>query len=107
MSTKTIYGFDDLGNKVPIGSYEEAQQVTIALSTAVHGGGSLECTLSGAGNYTVGSTVTISVSNYNSSVYYFQGWFTDGLTPISNLETYTFTATENLELTAYFRAGGN
>lgn len=23
MSTKTIYGFDDLGNKVPIGSYEK------------------------------------------------------------------------------------
>lgn len=80
-----------LGKTTPTPS----KTITVNVSAAPSNGG----TVSGAGTYTVGNSVTVKATP--NSGYTFKGWQKNGTT-VSTSASYTFTASESVTLTAVF-----
>lgn len=94
--TVVNYTYDALGNRtsktVTVPSSPTCV-VTLAASPAAGG------TVTGGGSYNVGQTATVTATP--NSGYTFTNW-AEGTTVISSLTTYSFTATGDRTLTAYF-----
>ena len=73
----------------------------IRVTTAFTNGSAQYGTMTGAGNYQIGDSVTVSC--VADGGYEFQGWYSDptGNTLISSNASYTFTAAENITLYAF------
>lgn len=71
----------------------EPTYITVAVSTQQ------AATVTGGGQYLVGDSVTVSTEPNQGAALSFQGWY-NGNTKVSDNQTYTFTATENITLQA-------
>jgi len=111
MSIRTIYGFDEDGKKVPIGSYSDSVTVTLDsnISTSYPLGGGPYTSLTGAGQYDIGDSCTIVAPQVASGYpMYFTAWTSDseGQSVVSSNREYTFTVTGDITLYAYYVSGG-
>ena len=79
-------------------SHYEPTYITVAVSTEQ------AATVSGGGQYLVGDSVTVSSKPNQGAALSFIGWYKDE-TKVSDNETYTFTATENVTLQARWLSG--
>ena len=98
MAVRTLYGFDEDGNKIAVGSYN-ITTITVTLLKSGSGataGGSVH----GAGNYSVNDSVTITAFDGPQSI--FSAWQDSNGNIVSISNPYTFTATEDVTYTATF-----
>lgn len=75
-------------------------RLTIATNVETIGGGE-GGTVTGAGDYAPGSTVTLSATPSGTN-YRFMGWYNENGEQVSTAATYEFTATTNVNYTAKF-----
>lgn len=80
------------------GVTQSSNQARVDLSAQGYG------TVSGAGIFQIGSSVTVSATTTNGST--FSGWYTPQNALVSSSATYTFTLQDNISLVAKF-TGGN
>ena len=80
----------------------ETSGETYSIAVTAVGGG--EGTVTGAGSYAAGATVTLTATSTSG---HFVGWYSDSAhsNQVSNNNPYTFTASENKVLYAYFDTG--
>lgn len=113
MSTKTIYGFDDLGNKVPIATYNSILTVTLArddmdstvscdgvVSNGLYRYGSWGSSSPLVTEYDSGDSCTLTATQTGPQP--FVNWQTLDGTVISTSNPYTFTVTENVTIIGHF-----
>jgi len=98
MATKILYGFDDLGRKIAVGSYNTSVTVTLLSDDD-----NWQEDLTGGGQYEIGNSCTISGPNGHIYVAY---WKDENDNIISYDNPYTFTVTESKTIYAHIVAGG-
>lgn len=95
VSTSNSYSFTVNGNRTLTAVFAEIPVYTISTTIDPSGGG----TVTGAGQYQEGTTVTLVATPKNG--YNFTGW-KEGSQTVSTNTTYTFTVTGNRDLTVVF-----
>ncbi len=95
VSTNTMYIFTINRHEEFLAQFAEIDYYTVILSQDP----SIGATLTGAGTYADGSTVTITASNVEE--YNFIGWYNNG-NLISSNSTYTFTIDDDISLVAVY-----
>lgn len=117
MAIKTIYGFDEDGKKVPIGTYNDVLTISLAADDP---DGHPSCDgVSSSGLYSNGSYINSPlITEYDSgdsctlsatsiSTIQFNSWKTTDGTVLSTSNPYTFTVTESMEIVCHFTSGGS
>lgn len=111
MAIRTLYGFDEDGNKIAVGSYV-LPEVSINVTKIDEYGNSLATSsipITGAGLYSIGDTCTLTApSTYSNGNFDFdfikwlEGWDEGSPIEVSSNTSYTFTVTGAKTLTAMF-----
>lgn len=108
MAIRTLYGFDEDGNKIAVGSYDPKVIVTINVKNTMNET-LTNSVITGAGIYNPGDTVTLTAETYCGSANHFYGWQYAGTASVldvfSEANPYTFTATTNVSITAIYWNG--
>lgn len=115
MAIKTIYGFDEDGKKVPIGTYNDVLTVTLArddmdstvscdgvVSNGFYSGGSWGSESPLVTEYDSGDSCTLTATKTGPQS--FANWQTLDGTVISTSNPYTFTVTENVTIIGHFQS---
>ena len=97
VSTDVEYSFTVTEDANLVGYFELNQYQITAVADPTNAG-----TVSGAGTYTHGATVTLTANAHNG--YAFVNWTKDG-NIVSTNATYSFTATESADYVAHFTSG--
>jgi hypothetical protein len=96
VSANASYTFTVSADRILIAEFSQ-QQLTINVTADSLQGG----IITGGGTYNYGQQVTITATSTPSSPWIFEGWYENGAY-VSNLATYTFTASANRDLMANF-----
>ena len=93
VSTNASYNFSAIANRILVANFIRTYTVATSSNPAIGG------STTGSGTYNTGTSVTVTA--IPASGYQFVNW-TDGATPVSTNSSYTFTISENRNLTANF-----
>ena len=98
MAIRTLYGFDEDGNKIAVGSYDTSVTVTLISDNSAW-----QESLTGGGQYEIGASCTISGPAGHVRVEY---WKDENDNIISYNNPYTFTVTNSITIYAHIIVGG-